>query len=870
VNVGAHPDPGERDGADVVDAGAVIEAAEALVVKARSFGDAGRPARALALCRRALGRLDRLAPGAAGVGECRCRILITAAYQHSGLGDVEAALIALTDADGADPAQAAAVGGTRAMVLMRAGQHSAALRAFDDAIPGLRRGDPRLLSPALLNRGWLHMTMGRLGGAQLDTQGALDAAESGNDSWGVFMAAHNLGYIQFLAGDLPGALVSMEAALRAVADPPVGTPAMDRARVLLAAGLTREASESGQLAIEDFDRNKAISELPDALVVTAETDLLRGDWQSALARARRAKVLNRRRGNENAALLAELVELKAAANRRGLARNPLVQARSDAARAAVLAAALAERDLPGDAVSAQLVTAQALLEADDIAGAQTAVAPAIKLGRAIPMGTRLYARLVSARIDMRLDQPRQGFAHIRQGLDDLADFQSRFGSQDMQSGAAVHGAALARLGLRTAVLGGSPAAILQWLERSRAVTTRLPVVHPPADHELAETLGLLRLATIDARAAAVAGSRDAALDRRVADLRRHVRTRSWTVSGSGSVQRPLSLAAVQRLLAGDPSAPTVIALLHGDVQVHALVITAHRAIHRRLADWPAVNSRIRRTAADLDLLAAPRIPRPVRQVAGRSLADDLARLDDDLLGPIAKDLADGPAIIAAVGPMATLPWGLLPSFVGRPVSVSSSVTAAMTSVGRPGRAHLRGVLVVAGPGVPGGADEAATVAGMHPGAHLLVDAAATGEAVLSQMPQGGLLHIAAHGHHEPDSPLFSSVQLVDGPLYGYDIAPNPALPDHVVLSSCDVGRSDDRPGGEPLGLAAALLRSGVSTVVAGISRISDEVAAATMIVYHERLLAGDGPAVALAVAIRAAGNGTEDPPAPLTCFGAGS
>ncbi|MFN8197388.1 MAG: CHAT domain-containing protein [Nakamurella multipartita] len=104
---------------------------------------------------------------------------------------------------------------------------------------------------------------------------------------------------------------------------------------------------------------------------------------------------------------------------------------------------------------------------------------------------------------------------------------------------------------------------------------------------------------------------------------------------------------------------------------------------------------------------------------------------------------------------------------------------------------------------------------------LLVGEAATGRAVLDAIPHGGLVHIAAHGHHEPDNPLFSGVLLADGLLYGYDVAPNPALPvPGGALQHRDVGRTDDQPGGEPLGLVAALLRSGVSTVVAGTSRIS--------------------------------------------------
>ena len=843
--------------------GDALERAADLLAQARAESDAGHPRRALRLGARSLRALAGV-PDDERARSARALVLQSQAHQWSGLGDLPQALELLSIAEQTDPGQHAAIEATRARCLMRAGDTRAALVAYDRAVAGLLHGDQRMLSATLLNRGLLHMTAGRLPPARVDTEAALVAAESGADDWGVLMAAHNLGYLQFLSGDLPGALASMEAAQRAVPDPPVGVPALDRARVLLSAGLVREAAETAELAIADFDRHSAVSDLPEALMVAAEADLLQGSWHSALARARRAKSVNRKRRNTNAAMLAELTELKAAAGLRADGQRSKVRARSAAVRSQTLSTALAS-DLPTDATAASLLAAEAWLDAGDIDAAERSAA-AVQTSRATPIAVRLHARLVAARVQLERGNRTRGLRQIRSGLDDLADFQARFGSQDMQAGGAVHGAQLARLGLRTALGTGSPATILQWLERSRAVTTRLPAVQPPADQELADLLGELRLAAIDARAAAVAGAAEPVLQRRVENLRKRVRARSWTVSGSGAARRPLTLAAVQRLLATDPAGPVVLAYVHGAQEHHVLAITARTAVHRRLVDWPVVSGLLRRTVGDLDLLAAARIPRPVRQVAERSLQGSLGQLDRELLTPVAAQLGDGPVIIAAVGPTATLPWGLLPTLAGRPVSVSSSVTAAMAAVGRPNRAFLRGVLAVAGPDVPGGEAEARAVAGLHAGAGLLVGADATGDAVLGQLPAGGLLHIAAHGHHEPDSPLFSCVQLADGPLYGYDIAPTASLPDHVVLSSCDVGRSDEMPGGEPLGLAAALLRSGVSTVVAGVSRVADEVAAATMVVYHQRLLAGDGPAVALAAAIGAA----QGRPAPLTCFGAGA
>ena len=251
-----------------------------------------------------------------------------------------------------------------------------------------------------------------------------------------------------------------------------------------------------------------------------------------------------------------------------------------------------------------------------------------------------------------------------------------------------------------------------------------------------------------------------------------------------------------------------------------------------------------------------------------SLGHDLARLSELLIEPMLDRLDDGPLLIVDAGPTAAAPWALLPALHGRAVSVTSSVTRAIAGLAGTTPAHERGVLVVSGPNVDNGEKEAQEVANRYPEAKQLTGADATGAAVLAAVPDGGLLHVAAHGHHEPDSPLFSGLMLSDGLLFGYDVAPNPALPAHVVLSSCDVGRSDDRPGGEPLGLVAALVRSGVRTVIASTSRLADDVAAPAMIAYHEAIAGGADPARALADAVVQVGADT-DIPVPLTCFGAG-
>ena len=844
--------------------------ASALWTLARSASDDGKWSIGLRLAQRALRRLDEQEPADPVL---RSRILVALAYNNSELGHTDRARELLDEAAGTDEVLPA-VRVARGLILVRTGRPDAALADLDAAVHQLRASrTPEALEDlagALINRGLLHIVAGRLGEAAADTTAAGGIARELHRGDITFMADHNLGFVRYLAGDLPAALAAMEAAAaawpRAAQD---GVSPLDRARVLAAAGLVDAAGEHIDQALEFFRVNRATADLVDAYSVRAELDLLAGDPEAASVAARRAEQTARRRGNRSAALAARTLRLQAVrAKRRGERHGQPNQAggvrraRRDAADAALLATELDSIGLVEEANTALLLSAEALLDSGDVSRAAE-IAQQVRSRSGVRLATRLHGRLLDGQVELAAGDRRAGLAHIRRGLDELSTFQATFGSQDLQAAASVHGRELARLGLRTAVETGSPAAIFQWLERARGVTTRLPAVRPPADPEFARELGEFRAGYEQARQAVLSGRRDPGLELRVRQMRRQVQAMAWSTSGGGDVRRPLTLAAVQRRLAADPSGPTVIAYIRGDGMLHSLVITARRATFRRLGEFGEVQQQTLRVGADLDLLAAPRIPSPVRGVASRSLTDGLDRLSSALIETIQPLVGNGPVLVAGLGVLTTVPWGLLPSLAGRPVSVTASVTAALAArSGRPGP-----VLTVAGPDVPNAPAEAEQIAALYPGSVSLLDGDATGAQVLGAIPDGGLLHIAAHGHHEVESPLFSWVQLADGPLYGYDIAPNPALPDHVVLSSCDVGRSDDdRPGGEPLGLAAALLRSGVSTVIAGVSRLADDVAAPTMLAYHQRLIAGDGPASALATAIA----GAEGAPAALTCFGVGA
>ena len=84
------------------------------------------------------------------------------------------------------------------------------------------------------------------------------------------------------------------------------------------------------------------------------------------------------------------------------------------------------------------------------------------------------------------------------------------------------------------------------------------------------------------------------------------------------------------------------------------------------------------------------------------------------------------------------------------------------------------------------------------------------------------LHVAAHGATSVESPLFSSIRLVGGPVVGYDLDRVSEPPQQVVLSACELGQATVRLGDEALGLTRALLHSGTSTIISGVAKVSDE------------------------------------------------
>ncbi|HET6952288.1 MAG TPA: CHAT domain-containing protein, partial [Acidimicrobiales bacterium] len=211
--------------------------------------------------------------------------------------------------------------------------------------------------------------------------------------------------------------------------------------------------------------------------------------------------------------------------------------------------------------------------------------------------------------------------------------------------------------------------------------------------------------------------------------------------------------------------------------------------------------------------------------------------------------------------LAAVPWSLLPSLRGRPVTVAPSLTRWVRGPSRtPGVRWSEAVAALYGPGLARTGPEIRAIRAAWSGVEHHGDiATATSDDVLHALGSARVVHLAAHGVHEAQSPLFSSVQMADGPVFAHEF-PRPVASEHVALSACDVGQFSTRPGDEPLGLAIALMSLGATSVLAAVAPVADHVAAEAMVAYHRHIATGLDAATAWGTVVE------QQPAAGVFCY----
>jgi tetratricopeptide (TPR) repeat protein len=832
-----------------------VEAIRALYEAGVRLSRSARPREAQRSLHRALRMIADADPGAE-LATLKARSLISLAYVEFELHGREAAADRLDAAAAVvDEAGLAELGVLlhmqRGLLSLRVGRLQEAVAAFDAADEHRAAAPASDRSILLFNRAVAHLELGDLASARRDLSACTDQARAADLPMLRVKATHNLGFVEFTAGNLPRALQMMDAAYAMDPSLAPGIAFLGKAEVLVEAGLLREADEALAVAITLFRAERLSRDLAEAELERARCALALGDPRAARRLAAAARDRFRGQGGDGWRRAAELVVLQAdlAAGRRvGTITAP----------ASRLAAEFAAEGLRLHARIAGLVAAEAALAGADLGAARTLFDGIEPPRRGDPVTGRLHHRYVSARIaaaEGRTDTARR---RIGAALNDLAGYQARFGSIDLRTAAAVHGRRLAALDIRLALERGRPAAVFAAAERARAVASRLPRVRPPDDPVAADLLSDLRRLIESLRAVEQDPVASAPLLRRRRELERQIMARSWTRTGSGAALRPAPIAAVRARLADRGS--TMVVYVQGEDGLAAVVVGRRARLHGLGPAAPVVEH-VRRVRADLDVLAQPSLPEGIRAAVRASLHRSLRALDDALSVPLR---IEGPLVLVSTGVLGQLPWASLPSLRGRPLVVAPSATkwwaASAASSGPPGA-----TVALAGPGLGRGVDEVTAVAAAWPGARVHSAEEATTAALAAAMTSASVVHVAAHGVHQPANPLFSSVRMADGPVFAHELDAGNRAPDHVVLSACEVGLATIRPGDEALGLASVLLQLGTRSVIAGVARVGDELAEQTMVAYHAALAKGLDSSAALAEAL----NRTDgDVMAPFVNFGA--
>jgi CHAT domain-containing protein len=238
-------------------------------------------------------------------------------------------------------------------------------------------------------------------------------------------------------------------------------------------------------------------------------------------------------------------------------------------------------------------------------------------------------------------------------------------------------------------------------------------------------------------------------------------------------------------------------------------------------------------------------------------------LDAMLLDPLRGRISGGgELVLVPTGSLHALAWATLPSMENRILTVAPSARSWLAAEQVPQRPGP--VALAHGPGLPHAEDEIAAIAKLYPDAEPLQGGKAAAERVAASWDGARLAHLAAHGKFRKDNPLFSNLELADGPLTVYDLESLGRAPRLLILSACDSALSGIHPGDELMGVASALLALGSKTLIASVAPVDDEYTRTLMTALHTELGADVRPAQALAK------TQAEHPEAPaFICLGSG-
>jgi len=234
----------------------------------------------------------------------------------------------------------------------------------------------------------------------------------------------------------------------------------------------------------------------------------------------------------------------------------------------------------------------------------------------------------------------------------------------------------------------------------------------------------------------------------------------------------------------------------------------------------------------------------------QSPSDHLQQLYQLLIAPIADLLPTNPdshVIFIPQGSLFLVPFAALQAPDGTyliehhtlrttPSIQVLRLTHQQNSPSRP----IEKALIIGNPtsDLPGAEQEAKAIARLFRTTPLLRHRA-NKAAVVEQMPQADLIHMAAHAAPNPVNDSYSGLIVLADPTTGFsnltsqDILNLPLQAELAVLSGCSTGVSDRITSDGVVGLARALMTAGVPSVLMSLWRVHDSPTAALMQSFYQ-------------------------------------
>jgi tetratricopeptide (TPR) repeat protein len=775
--------------------------------------------------------------------QARTSLVVMLAHQGRTAEALREAAKAKADLQGpAEELDLARLGINLGLVLQRLGRNVEALESYTASEPVLVKHEDARWELLMVNlRGMLHADQGRGQLAIADLSRAVELAESQNQQVLLRMLRQNLGFALLRDGRIPEALeqISLALQLAEAMDQRIDSALADRADALLAAGLALEALENAERAVaRQLEAGRAF-DATDSRLLAARAALAGNEPARALELAVQARADFTRHRRHTWAAWAWQVEL-AARYAKGERSPELLRD---------LTRCVARLERAGWLLQPQQARLLAARTAADIGRWAQAERLYARIGAERfrgPSTVRILAwEAEGERRWLRGDRAGAGRA-ITRGLGVLAEHAGTLGATDLRAGVASLGADLARMGLRLSLDGGTARSLLVRAEQWRAASLRRAPVRPAHSGLLAERLSRLRAVTTQITEAPLKGFDVRPLRVELLRLEDEIRQLARHAPGEQVVvpESPLDLKVLGEAL----GSRALVEYLRLDDDMHAVVFADGRCTRHRIGSYEAVLRETESLRFAMGRIAlrhgTPAMVRGAQDIYEHSRTT----LDRMLLDPLRARIGrqDQELVVVPTGSLHALAWAALPSMRGRVLTIAPSARnwlAAESVPERPGP-----VALAHGPGLPDAEAEIRALAELYPEAKPLHGADATGVAVSESWDGARLAHLAAHGKFRTDNPLFSNLELADGPLTVYDLESLGRAPRVLVLSACEGALSGIHPGDELMGVTSALLAQGSKTLIASVAAVGDEATKALMTELHRGLGRGLRPAHALALA----------------------